>query len=301
MNLLRVALLQLLPSPDQAAAQAKGDEFCRQAKARGADIALFPEMWNTGYRFGASPGWPAQAIGSDDPFVLHFRALARELDMAIALTYLERWTAAKGRLPSPGGLLPPRDSVSLIDRRGNIALTYAKVHTCDFDREAALTPGDGFPVATLDTAAGPVEVGAMICFDREFPESARILMLEGAELILVPNACDLESNRLSQLRTRAYENMVGLATANYAKPSHSGNGHSAAFDGIAFEGEDGPSRDTLVVEAGEAEGIYLATFDLARLRAYRSREVWGAAYRKPALYGRLTKKRAQAMSIQRRR
>lgn len=58
----------------------------------------------------------------------------------------------------------------------------------------------------LDTAKGKLKVGSMICYDREFPESARIRMLKGAELALVPNACPMEINRLSQLRGRAYEN-----------------------------------------------------------------------------------------------
>jgi predicted amidohydrolase len=48
---IAVALLQLVPAPDQATAQVKGEGFCRRAKVMGADIALFPEMWNTGYRF----------------------------------------------------------------------------------------------------------------------------------------------------------------------------------------------------------------------------------------------------------
>ena len=167
--------------------------------------------------------------------------------MAIALTYLERWPGA------------PRNTVSLIDRHGEVCLTYAKVHTCDFDHlEASLTPGDAFPVCTLDTAAGPVQVGAMICFDREFPESARILMLHGAEVILVPNACTLEPNRLGQLRTRAYENMVGIALANYAAPRC--NGRSAAYDPIAFDPDDPAadehgSRDTCIVEAGPEPGV----------------------------------------------
>ena len=56
------------------------------------------------------------------------------------------------------------------------------MHTCDFGAERALTPGEDFRVAELDTACGRVKVGAMICYDREFPESARILMLRGAEL-----------------------------------------------------------------------------------------------------------------------
>lgn len=56
----------------------------------------------------------------------------------------------------------------------------------------------------LDTAGGIVKVGAMICYDREFPESARILMLKRAEIILVPNACPMDINRLSQLRAGRY-------------------------------------------------------------------------------------------------
>ena len=279
MSKLTVALLQLFSlGYDQDANQAKGEQFCRQARQMGADIALFPEMWNIGYQL-PDPSDPAQvalwqrhAIERSSAFVTSYQALAHALGMAITLTYLERWEGA------------PRNALSLIDRHGAIRLTYAKVHTCAWDREAALTSGDDFFVCDLDTAVGPVKVGAMICFDREFPESARVLMLKGAELILTPNACELESNRIGQFRTRAYENMLGLAMANYALPQE--NGHSVAFDGIAF-GETG-SRDTCLVEADGHEGIYLAEFDLDRLRAYRLNEVWGNAYRKPGSYGLLT-------------
>jgi len=64
----------------------------------------------------------------------------------------------------------------------------------------------------------------MICYDREFPESARILMLKGAEIILTPNCCELEQSRLGQFRTRAFENMVGVAMANYAAPQDNRGG-----------------------------------------------------------------------------
>jgi len=279
MSLIEIALLQMTAcGNDQDANQAKGETFCHQANEMGADIALFPEMWNIGYTFydpsepNAREVWEAQAIGQDDDFIRHFRALAKELNMAIALTYLERWGGA------------PRNSVSLIDRHGEIIMTYAKVHTCDFDREAACTPGDDFYVCTLDTARGNVEIGAMICFDREFPESARILMLKGAALILTPNACTLEVNRIGQFRARAYENMVGVAMTNYAAPQ--ANGHSVAFDAVAFD-KNG-DVDTLIVEAGEGEGVYLAEFDMDRIRAYREREVWGNAFRKPRCYDLLT-------------
>ena len=259
--MLKIALLQMTScGVDPAANLAKGEDFCRRAKALDADIALFPEIWNIGYTFfdpdepGARERWAAQAIGRDSAFVQHFQNLARELDMAIALTYLERWPNS------------PRDSVTLIDRHGETLFTYAKIHTCDFDVEAALTPGDDFYVAELNTVQGLVKVGAMICYDREFPESARILMLKGAELILTPNACELEINRLSRYRARAYENMTALAMTNYAAPQD--NGHSIVLDGQAFD--DGGSRDMTVLEAGEREGVYLAEIDLDRLRRYRA-------------------------------
>jgi predicted amidohydrolase len=281
----KVALLQMAScGTDQAANLSKGEAFCRQAAAMGADIALFPEMWNIGYSFfdPASPGarerWEAQAIGPDDRFVLNFRALARKLNMAIALTYLERWD---GR---------PRNSVSVIDRQGQLLMTYAKVHTCEFDMECNLTPGDNFHVCELDTARGVVRVGAMICYDREFPESARILMLKGAEVILTPNACTMEENRIAQFQTRAMENMLGVALANYAHPQ--ANGHSTAFDGMAFN-PDESSRNMLVIEAGEREGVYIAEFDMGRLRDYRRRETWGNAYRRPRLYSELTSPEVQ--------
>lgn len=279
--MIAIALLQMTAcGNDQEANLAKGEEFCRQAARLGADIALFPEMWNIGYTSydpagpGARERWQSQAIAPDSQFVTRFRALAQELRMAIALTYLEQWAGA------------PRNSVSLIDRHGELCLTYAKIHTCDFDvMESACTPGTEFRVCDLDTVHGKVKIGAMICFDREFPESARILMLKGAELILTPNACELEAHRLGQFKARAFENMVGMAMTNYAAPQQ--NGHSVALDAVAFD-ESGRPVDSLIVEAGASEGVYMARFDLDRIREYRRREVWGNAFRRPHRYAPLT-------------
>ena len=272
--IFRVALLQLLPGRTQQENMEKGIRYCRQAKNMGADIALFPEMWNIGY----SPDlevWKTDAIDKDGAFIRAYKNLAKDLNMAIGITYLEKYEPL------------PRNTVTVIDRFGDCLLTYAKVHTCDFDLERNLTPGDDFYVAELNTEDGIVKIGAMICYDREFPESARILMLKGAEVILVPNACPMEINRLTQLRARAYENMLGIATANYAYGQPDCNGHSSAYDGMAY-GEIRPgaveSRDTMIIEAGEAEGIYLATFPITRIREYRRTEVHGNAYRHPSKY-----------------
>lgn len=79
--------------------------------------------------------------------------------------------------------------------------------------------------------------------------------------------------------------MVSLAMTNYAAPQ--ANGHSIALDGIAF-GPDEQSREIVLVEAGPEEGVYLGELDVAALRAYREREVWGNAFRRPGCYGYLT-------------
>jgi predicted amidohydrolase len=269
-----VALLQLLPSGSQAENLAKGLAHCRKARQMGADIALFPEMWSNGYKLTANHDETKQsAIELTSDFINQFRKLALELDMAIAITFLEKYE------PSP------RNSLAIIDRFGKIILHYAKVHTCVFDStELQLTAGDDFYVTDLDTTSGTVKIGAMICYDREFPESARILMLKGAEIILVPNACPMEINRLAQLRARAFENMIGIATTNYPQGQPDCNGHSSAFDGIAYRTGESGSRDTLIIEAGEAEGIYMASFPIDALRDYRQREVHGNAYRRPDKY-----------------
>jgi predicted amidohydrolase len=267
-SVLRIALLQLTAcGTDQSANLRKGLAFCRRAKELGADVVLFPEMWNIGYtpyhagNLGAREAWQAQAVGADSDFVRRFRELARELGMAIAITYLEAWPGA------------PRNSVSLIDGRGEVLMTYAKVHTCDFHTmELGCTPGEGFYVRQLETAAGPVQVGAMICYDREAPESARILMLQGAELVLTPNACGLDDRRINQFGARAFENAVAVAMANYAAPQQ--NGRSVAF------GADG----TVLVQADQTEGIHLVDLDMDEVRTYRAKTVWGNAFRRPHRY-----------------
>jgi predicted amidohydrolase len=287
--ILKIALLQIdTPLADPLAALTRGEAACRAAAAAGADIALFPEMWNVGYWLpdASVPAdvkrWRQMAITRQDTWFTHFQSLAVELSMAIAVTYLER------------GQRAPRNTLSLIDRHGQIKLTYAKVHTCDFDREALLEDGQEFSTCSLDTAAGEVRIGAMICMDREFPESARVLMLQGAEIVLVPNACELEANRLGQLKARAFENMVGIALANYPAPHE--NGHSVAYTPVAFD-EHGQSQKTRLVECGLSEEIGMAEFDLSVLRRYREQEVWGNAYRKPGAYHRLVDENVSAPFI----
>ena len=273
---LSVALVQLDGHGRDAEANLEtGLRACRDAATMGAHLVLFPELWNIGYALEDAEDLDElqrHALDRDDAFPAAFSDIAAELDLAVAITYLQRWPDR------------PRDVVTVFDRRGEAVLEYAKVHTCDFGAESALTPGRSFPVCDLVTDVGTVRVGAMICFDILFPESARVLMLEGAELILVPNASDSDDWRLAVLQTRAVENMVGVAMANYPRPGMDGG--SCAFDPIAYplEGEE-ERTDPAVARAGREPGIYLADFDLERIRTFRSEETQGDAYRKPAAYG----------------
>ncbi len=190
--------------------------------------------------------------------------------MAIAITYLEK-TEQK-----------PKNTVIIIDRDGNIILKYSKVHTVDPKMEANTEPGEEFKTCELNYGRGKVELGTMICFDRDFPESARILMLQGSEIILVPNACYMSKIRLEQLKVRAYENMVGIVTVNYA--NHGGK--SSAYSPIVRNINKHELNSELLVMDNK-EDIKMVQFDMNEIREYRSRETLGDAYRKPYAYKQL--------------
>lgn len=267
-----IALLQMNPDANHVASNLeKAETYCREAAHMGADIALMPEMWSIGYtRFdpqhpGAREAFYRDALERDSEDIRRFSDLAKELSMAIGITYLEAYKPL------------PRNSITLFDRHGKEIFTYAKVHTSDFKpMEASMTPGDAFYVGVLDTRSGPVQVGSMICFDREQPESARLLMLQGAELILTPNACKLDELRLDQFKVRAWENVLTVAMTNYPQPLQ--NGRSVAY---AHNGE-------CLVMADEKEGIYLAEVDITAVREARRKSIWGNAYRRPRRYQALT-------------
>lgn len=194
----RVALLQIAAfGADQNRNLAKGLECCRAAKSAGADLAVFPELWNIGCtrspidRIG-NQSWIASAIDQSGVFFKSFGALARELGMNIALTDLE------AHQPKP------RNTVSIINGGGEVALNYSKVFLCNFGEDELskpnpdpaeigcgvnCSPGESFDTCTVTGAEGELRVGAMICADREFPEPATQLMRNGAELIIRTPIC----------------------------------------------------------------------------------------------------------------
>ena len=151
MKKFNVALLQLAPTSSIEQNLAKGLDACKKAQSLGADLALFPEMWQLNYNSDLMT--LDNTIDHSDNFVQSFCKQAKQLNMAIAITYLGK------------GKNKPTNNVAVIDRSGTVVLDYAKVHVCDFagGSEVALESGSEFKIAALNFAGGNVKLGAMIC------------------------------------------------------------------------------------------------------------------------------------------
>jgi deaminated glutathione amidase len=236
-------------------------EIVAAAKAAAAEIVVFPEMYSNGYACfdpndpAAEARWCAEAESLEGDFVGRFREAAKAHRVHVVSTFLER---AEPK---------PFNAALLIDPGGHPLLHHRKVHICDFDSpELACGRGSEFAACDIQTVAGRVRVGLMICMDREYPEAARSLSRLGAEIVLVPNCSDLATDRavgdvrIAQARGRAFETAIGIAVANYPAPRC--DGHSFAVD--AYGG--------IIVLADASPGLVLATFDLAAIRRTRDEE-----------------------------
>lgn len=109
-----VAILQLNAVNNSNESLIKGIEACKNAKTLGADIAVFPEMWNIGYEMPDDNEnvniWLQKSILENSNYLLKFKELAKELHMAIAITFLEKTDDL------------PKNSVIIYDRFGNKVL-----------------------------------------------------------------------------------------------------------------------------------------------------------------------------------
>lgn len=257
--------------------------FIKEAKANGADFVLFPECFLTTYycpkickelkpvneieNHSEFVTWRESAIEDNDKNLKEICNLAKEESIGVCITAFTK------------GIKYPQNSAYIIDRNGDIILKYSKVHTCDFDWERYLEGGEAFNVCNFDG----ITIGVMICYDREHPESARELMLQGAELIFVPNDCDAMYPRLQELSVAAMQNMVGVAMAN--PPSEEG-GNSCAYSPIVWNNEGKSIDNAIIVAEKDYDGIVYADFDIEKLRKYRNSEFLGKN-RKPKAYKHL--------------
>lgn len=185
---------------DKEANYATLERFAREAAAHGAKLIVTPEGFLEGYvgNEHKNPEVTRErylAIGEpvDGPVMARIRALARELKVHLSVGFAERRGDAMF------------NSTALIDPKGEIALLYSKSHTAH--DEPFNTKGIEFPVAP--TALG--RIGSLICYDRRLPETARVLAVKGAQLLLVPAWGSYDEMNDALMRTRAFENSVWVA------------------------------------------------------------------------------------------
>lgn len=240
----------------------------KESAQNNADILLLPECFITGYDL---PMTYEKSISDDDIRIAQICKKAKEYNIGVVLTSFTK------------GKTQPQNSAYIIDKSGEILMKYSKVHTCDFADEKMVESGTEFKVCDFEG----IQLGIMICYDREYPESARILMLKGAEVILVPNDCSSMKPRVQALSTRAYENMVAVAMAN---PNGENAGCSCAYSPICWE-ENGICVDNTILLADDmTEGIFYADLDMDAIREYRNKEMMGNTFRKVDAYGDLLDK-----------
>ena len=230
-----------------------------RAAAGGADLLVCPELMMNGYDPHAAAG---EAEAADGPFARDVADIACQESIAIAYGYAEA---------SGGDVF---NAAQLIDANGIRLADARKVHLFGAAEKSAFTPGEAFgPVATL----GDWRVALAICYDIEFPETARALALAGADLIAVPTALMTPYDRIPDvlLPARAYENQVFVAYANYcgedARLRYCGKSTLAGPDG------------RIIVQAHTDESLLVAELSRDALLASRHLNTY-LADRRPHAY-----------------
>ena len=270
----------------------KADALVREAAAKGANVILLPELFETWY-FCQERRYESYALAlpvGENPAVKHFSALAKELGAVIPVSFYER----------DENVL--YNSVAMIDADGSLLGIYRKTHIPDdhfYQEKFYFTPGGtGFKV--WDTRFGKIGVG--ICWDQWFPEAARCMALMGAELLLYPTAigsepiieCDSMPHWRRCMQGHAAANLVPVVAANRVgtervSPDSENSmqesaltiyGSSFITDGV---GEIAKSADR------ESDCVLISEFDLDALREMRMS--WGVFRdRRPEMYGKITER-----------
>lgn len=245
------------------------EALIRQGAERGADIICLPELGLTGYRQDLlGPKLWDIAEGVPGPITDRFAKLARDLDVYLIIPLNE-----KDSVPY---LL--HNSAVFIDRQGHVQGVYRKVHAYATENHY-FTSGDRYPV--FETEFG--KVGIMICYDMGFPEVARILTLQGAEIVFGPSAWCREDEDIWDINiaARALENRLFVAAVNRV-------GDEGDLTFLGRSKVVNTRGKTLAQSPNFREDVLVTTLDLHELYEGR-RETPYLKDRKPATYGLLTR------------
>ena len=281
MRKVTVAATQMACSWDKEATLAKAEKLVREAAAKGANIILLQELFETPY-FCQRHDFEYMELATtleENPAVKRFQEMAKELDVVIPVSFFERAGNAAF------------NSIAIIDADGTVLGKYRKTHIPDgmpYAEKFFFTPGDtGFKV--WKTKYGTIGVG--ICWDQWFPEAARCMALLGAEILFYPTAIGSEPVLQTDSKPHWQRCMQGHAAANIMPVIASNRiGHEVQKDSeMTFYGSSFIADETggLVAEADrETEGVITAEFDLDAI-AQKRRE-WGVFRdRRPEMYGTL--------------
>jgi len=267
---MKIALIQQHATRDKAANVARGLAALETAAARGAQVACFAELafeWFYPQR-PAAAGFRELAEPLDGPTVRAFQRHARELGMVVVINLYER---------DGDGTY---DSSPVIDADGTVLGVTRMIHITEypcFHEQGYYTPGDkGAPV--FKTQAG--NIGVAICYDRHFPEYMRALAVNGADLVIVPQAGAVdewpEGLYEAEMRVAAFQNGYFTALCNRV-------GREECLD---FAGESfvcGPDGNVLARAAKSEDAILYAELDLASASNSNARKLF-LKHRRPELY-----------------
>jgi N-carbamoylputrescine amidase len=278
MTEITVAALQLALSDDVTENIARVSELVREAASQGAQVILPPELFEGHYFCQVEDeGQFARAKPTGQhPCVVAMRALAAELGVFIPTSFFE----ADGQ--------HHYNSLAMIDDKGAIMGVYRKSHIPDgpgYEEKFYFRPGNtGFKV--WPTPHGTVGVG--ICWDQWYPETARALMLMGADILFFPTAIGNEPHDPELDTSRMWQRaMVGHSVSNVVPvvaANRIGTENGQTFYGHSFIADE--RGDYLASFGREETGVLVATLDLDRVKRHR------AAFgffrdRRPELYTRL--------------
>ena len=267
---MNIALIQQHAGKDKAENVSRGLAALETAARHGAQLACFAELafeWFYPQR-PADSGFRDLAEPIDGPTVTAFRAKAKELNLVTIINLYER----------DGDRT--YDSSPVIDADGTLLGVTRMIHITEypcFHEQGYYTPGDnGAPV--FDTKAG--KIGVAICYDRHFPEYMRALAVNGADLVIVPQAGAVdewpEGLYEAEMRVAAFQNGYFTALCNRVGKE----------DRLDFAGESfvcAPDGQVLARAAKGADEILYADVDFAQLKESNARQLF-MKHRRPQLY-----------------